>query len=107
MSLCTFTSKLIDGYCLTLRGFSHFLQIFLGNFLKAKQGYTVKNKKKKDKGIGYIGKCRYEIQEQKKFRYGMPAHTCPLRTLDNTFNPWPLSFTSILILLSDAYEFCL
>jgi hypothetical protein len=24
--------------------------------------------------IVYIGKCRYEIQEQKKFRYGTPAH---------------------------------
>jgi hypothetical protein len=25
-------------------------------------------------GIVYIGKCRYEIQEQNKFLYGIPAH---------------------------------
>jgi hypothetical protein len=31
--------------------------------------------------IVYIDKCRYEIQEQKKFRYGVPAYTGPFRTL--------------------------
>jgi hypothetical protein len=37
-------------------------------FLKAKQGYTVrkKNEKKKQMNIVHIGKCRYEILEQKE-----------------------------------------
>jgi hypothetical protein len=29
----------------------------------------------------YIGKCRYEIQEQRKFRYGIPVYTGPLQAL--------------------------
>jgi hypothetical protein len=28
--------------------------------------------------IAYIDKCRYEIEEENEFRYGIPAHTGPL-----------------------------
>jgi hypothetical protein len=31
--------------------------------------------------IVHIGKCRYEIQEQEKFRYGTPAYTGPFLAL--------------------------
>jgi len=34
-------------------------------FLEEKQGYTVRKTKKKQMGIVYIERCRYEIQEQK------------------------------------------
>jgi hypothetical protein len=31
--------------------------------------------------VEYIDKCQYEIQEQKKFRYGIPEYTDPFRAL--------------------------
>jgi hypothetical protein len=36
--------------------------------------------------IVYTDKCRYEIQEQKKFRYGIPAYTRPFRAVFITIN---------------------
>jgi hypothetical protein len=30
----------------------------------------------------HTGKCRYKIQEKKKFQYGIPAYTGPFKTLD-------------------------
>jgi hypothetical protein len=37
-----------------------------GNFLKAKQGYTVRKNGKRQMDIVYIDKFQYEIQEQKE-----------------------------------------
>jgi hypothetical protein len=45
-------------------------------YLKARQGYTIR---KMD--IVYIDKCWYEIQEKKKFWYGIPAYTDPFQAL--------------------------
>jgi hypothetical protein len=47
-------------------------------YLKVKQGYTIRKRWKKIYGYRllytYIDKCRYETEEQKKFRYGIPAY---------------------------------
>jgi hypothetical protein len=34
-----------------------------------------------DRSAVYIDKCRYEIQEQNKFRYDIPTYTGPFRTV--------------------------
>jgi hypothetical protein len=36
--------------------------------------------------VVYIDKCLYEKQEQKKFRYGIPAYTAPSQAL--VFKHW-------------------
>jgi hypothetical protein len=52
-------------------------------FLKAKQGYAVRETGKRKIGIAHVDKCRYEIQERKEVpvNYGIPVHTDPFRAL--------------------------
>jgi hypothetical protein len=48
-------------------------------FLKVNKDIQTEKLRKMD--IACIDKCWYEIQEQKKFRYGIPAYTGPFRAL--------------------------
>jgi hypothetical protein len=48
----------------------------------------------------YIDKCRYEIPEQKVFRYGVPTYNGPFRALDvhhnKDTNPQNVLYTKLV-----------
>jgi hypothetical protein len=52
-----------------------------GNFLKAKQGYTVRKHGKRQMDVV---SSSMKFRNEKKFRYGIPPYTVPFQVLPST-----------------------